>query len=116
SNCWPRRQAERVRSLDGTCGLEPNSDPRPRKSGYMPGTELLFRDDAYVRESAATVMVAEGGRVQLDRTIFYPQGGGQPGDRGSFITEDGRVFRVTDTRKGVGADGVIHLVEGDAAG
>ncbi|HXR95495.1 MAG TPA: alanyl-tRNA editing protein [Rhizomicrobium sp.] len=82
----------------------------------MPGTELLFRDDAYVRESAATVMVAEGGRVQLDRTIFYPQGGGQPGDRGSFITEDGRVFRVTDTRKGVGADGVIHLVEGDAAG
>ena len=82
----------------------------------MPGTELLFRDDAYLRQSAATVTVAEGGQVQLDRTIFYPLGGGQPGDRGTFTTQDGRVFRVTDTRKGEGPDGVIHLIEGDGTG
>ena len=46
-------------------------------------TELLFRDDAYLRECPAEIISVEGGMVQLDRTIFYPLGGGQPGDRGT---------------------------------
>lgn len=79
----------------------------------MPDTQLLFRDDAYLREAAATVVTAENGQVQLDRTIFYPLGGGQPGDRGTLTAEDGRIFKVTDTRKGELPNSVIHLVEGD---
>lgn len=82
----------------------------------MTGTELLFREDAYLREAAATVAAAEGAQVQLDRTIFYPLGGGQPGDRGTLTTEDGRVFRVVDTKKGDAPNSVIHLVEGDTSG
>ena len=39
-------------------------------------TELLFRDDAYLRESTATVTGIDERGVVLDRTIFYPQGGG----------------------------------------
>lgn len=83
----------------------------------MPGpTELLFRDDAYLRSSAATVVAVEAGQVQLDRTIFYPLGGGQPGDRGTLQTAEGRIFRVTDTRKGEGPGSVIHLMGPDATG
>ena len=80
------------------------------------GAQLLFRDDAYLKSAQAVVAAAEGGQVQLDRTIFYPLGGGQPGDRGTLETVDGRVFRVTDTRKGEGPNSVIHVIAGDAAG
>ncbi|HWF64161.1 MAG TPA: alanyl-tRNA editing protein, partial [Rhizomicrobium sp.] len=76
-------------------------------------TELLFRDDSYLRASPAEIVAVEGGMVQLDRTVFYPLGGGQPGDRGTLTTEDGRIFRVTDTKKGEGPLSVIHLVEGE---
>lgn len=78
-------------------------------------TQLLFRDDAYLKSATATVVAVEGGQVQLDRTIFYPLGGGQPGDRGTLETGDGRIFRVADTRKGDAPDSVIHLMGEDAA-
>jgi misacylated tRNA(Ala) deacylase len=86
------------------------------KARAMSATQLLFREDAYLRECHAAVTVAEGGQVQLDRTVFYPLGGGQAGDRGTFETEDGRIFRVSDSRKGEGPDHVMHLIEGDASG
>jgi misacylated tRNA(Ala) deacylase len=76
-------------------------------------TELLFRDDSYLRASPAEIVAVERGMVQLDRTVFYPLGGGQPGDRGTLTAEDGRIFRVTDTKKGEGPSSVIHLVEGE---
>ena len=76
-------------------------------------TDLLFRDDAYLRNSAASVVAVEGGQIRLDRTIFYPLGGGQPGDRGTLQTAEGHIFRVVDTRKGEAPNSVIHLVEGD---
>lgn len=82
----------------------------------MPGAQLLFRDDAYLRESAATVVAVDGGQIQLDRTIFYPLGGGQPGDRGTLTTGTGQIFRVIDTRKGESPDSIIHLIEGDTGG
>jgi len=78
-------------------------------------TDLLFRDDAYLRDATASVLAVDAGQVQLDRTVFYPLGGGQAGDRGTLQTAEGLIFRVTDTRKGEAPDSVIHLVEGDTA-
>lgn len=78
-------------------------------------TELLFRDDAYLRDGTASVLAVDGGQVQLDRTVFYPLGGGQAGDRGVIKAAGGLIFRVNDTRKGEAQDSVIHLVEGDTA-
>jgi len=73
-------------------------------------TDLLFRDDAYLREAVARVTgVGEQG-VVLDRTIFYPQGGGQVGDTGALVRENGDVVPVTDTRKGESPDSVVHMV------
>ena len=61
-------------------------------------TELLFRDDAYLRETTATVeaMTDQGGIV-LDRTIFYAMGGGQPGDRGRIRRADGSEIAIVNT-------------------
>jgi len=82
----------------------------------MPGvTDLLFRDDAYLRNSTASVVGVDGAHIQLDRTIFYPLGGGQPGDRGTLQLPGGQLFQVVDTRKGETPNSVIHMIEGDAA-
>jgi misacylated tRNA(Ala) deacylase len=54
-------------------------------------TELLFRDDAYLQDCAATVLgINERGGVVLDRTCFYATSGGQPGDKGAMIDAAGR--------------------------
>ena len=76
--------------------------------------ELLFRDDAYLRECSALIMRVDATGVVLSRTVFYPAGGGQAGDSGSLALPDGRVLRVTDTRKGQGDDEVIHLLDPDS--
>lgn len=53
-------------------------------------TELLFRADAYQNETPAIVLaVDERGGIELDRTVFYATGGGQPGDAGLLVTADG---------------------------
>ena len=70
-------------------------------------TERLYYQDAYLKEADATVIGIDGDAVMLDRTIFYPEAGGQPGDRGMIGP-----FRVVDTRKG--EDGTpLHIVPGD---
>ena len=79
----------------------------------MPPTELLFRADAYARTCEATVGAVEPGTVRLDRTVFYPMGGGQPGDTGVLRAGDGTAFQVLDTRKGEGGDDVLHLIDPD---
>ncbi|MEM7693657.1 MAG: alanyl-tRNA editing protein [Pseudomonadota bacterium] len=61
-------------------------------------TEPLFRDDAYLTTAAATVVGLGEGTVILDRSLFYPAGGGQPGDTGTLELADGTVLPVTDTR------------------
>src|SRR5436305_15272259 len=74
-------------------------------------TEMLFRDDAYLRETTATVVHADGAGVVLDRTGFYPRGGGQAGDAGLLQREDGSVIRIGDTVKGATPDAVLHVPE-----
>ena len=72
-------------------------------------TELLFRDDAYLQRTTARVLLAGERGIELDRTIFYPAGGGQPGDTGTLIRENGERLVVIDTRKGDSIDSVVHL-------
>ena len=62
-------------------------------------TEELFREDATLAECEASVVSAGPEGVGLDRTVFYPLGGGQAGDRGTLRLADGRELRIADTRK-----------------
>ena len=77
-------------------------------------TQELFRDDAYLREcNAAVVSVGEQGIV-LDRTVFYPLGGGQAGDTGKLVLADGTPLAILDTRKckdseGRPTHGIAHV-------
>jgi len=76
-------------------------------------TEELFREDSYLRECEATVTRAEPGKVILDRTVFYPTGGGQPGDQGVLVMPDGSELAITDTVKDVA--GIAHLCDEGSA-
>lgn len=78
-------------------------------------TELLFRDDAYLQRCTARIVSADEQGIRLDRTVFYPMGGGQPGDRGTLRLADGRMVVVADTRKGAAPDDVLHIPAPDAA-
>jgi len=71
-------------------------------------TELLFRDDAYLKTATARVVAVRDGKVELDRTIFYPLGGGQPGDTGFLVRAGGERLVVADTRKGESPGAVAH--------
>jgi misacylated tRNA(Ala) deacylase len=75
-------------------------------------TEALFREDSYLRECQATVVEAGPGSIVLDRTVFYPMGGGQPGDTGT-ISWDGGSVKINDTRYG-DAGAIRHLTDNDA--
>ncbi|HKQ25114.1 MAG TPA: alanyl-tRNA editing protein [Burkholderiales bacterium] len=72
-------------------------------------TELLFYTDAYLKSCEAAVLSADGRGIVLDRTVFYPLGGGQPGDVGLLRTEDGREVVIADTRKGDVPGTVLHV-------
>lgn len=71
-------------------------------------TELLFRDDAYLQSCEATVIAADSTGIRLDRTVFYPMGGGQLGDTGLLRLADGAEIAILDTVKGADADDVLH--------
>ncbi len=77
-------------------------------------TEELFREDSYLKDCTATVTASAPGRIVLDRTVFYPTGGGQPGDTGVLALADGTEIEVLDTVKD-DASGVVHVVADDAA-
>ena len=72
-------------------------------------TDLLFREDAYLRTATATVRAVTERGVELDRTIFYPLGGGQPGDVGAFIRANGDRIPIVDARKGEAVNSVVHI-------
>ena len=70
--------------------------------------EELFRQDAYLKEAGAAVTAVEDRGVRLDRSIFYPTGGGQPGDTG-VLRWDGGEAKVVDTLKAEGGDVLLVL-------
>jgi misacylated tRNA(Ala) deacylase len=74
-------------------------------------TEFLYETDAYLRDVEARVVAQEGQSVALDRTAFYPGGGGQPCDKGALIHR-GVVLAVTEVRRREGLG--WHTVLGTA--
>jgi misacylated tRNA(Ala) deacylase len=84
-------------------------------------TDDLFRADAYLRECEARILhIDDEGGIVLDRTVFYPLGGGQAGDSGVLVLADGRELAIADTRKAKDAEGqptaaILHLPAPDAA-
>jgi Ser-tRNA(Ala) deacylase AlaX len=76
--------------------------------GFEMGTETLFWKDPYMKEFEARVVSANGKEVVLDRTCFFPQGGGQVGDTG-FLND----VRVVDTRKDENYN-ITHFLEREA--
>ncbi|MEM2870295.1 MAG: alanyl-tRNA editing protein [Thermoplasmata archaeon] len=78
----------------------------------MSATELLYMagvEGNYIKEFEAVVTERGPGWVALDRTAFYPEGGGQPSDTGELVFEGGRA-RVTDVQK---RDTVRHFIDGE---
>lgn len=73
--------------------------------------ELLFRDDAYLKSCEAVVVSVSEEGLRLDKTVFYPMGGGQPGDSGSLTLETGERIPVADTRKGESHEDVVHVLD-----
>jgi misacylated tRNA(Ala) deacylase len=72
-------------------------------------TDLLFRDDAYLRVASARVLAVNEQGIELDRTIFYPLGGGQLGDAGTLLRASGERIVIADTRKGDAVGSVLHI-------
>jgi misacylated tRNA(Ala) deacylase len=70
-------------------------------------TQDLFRQDAYLQECSAKVVAVTDEGVVLDRTVFYPLGGGQAGDAGWLVLVDGSAVAIGDTRKCKDAEGKL---------
>ena len=70
-------------------------------------TDKLYYIDGYLRETEATVVSVTEKGIILNRTVFYPEGGGQPGDRGWFGT-----FHIIDTQKDEDGN-PLHIIKGD---
>ena len=75
-------------------------------------TELLFNENSYLENCEATITSLENNTIQLDRTIFYAESGGQPGDVGEITLND-RVLKVIDTQKGNNPKKIHHIIEGE---
>lgn len=76
-------------------------------------TEELFRHDAYLKDCASIIIDKTDRGVILDRTVFYPEGGGQPGDRGELTFSNGTDLVIADTQQL--PDGRIEHIAEDAS-
>ena len=76
--------------------------------------ELLFRDDPYLTSCEAKVTAVDETGIRLDRTVFYPEGGGQPGDVGTLRLADGSKIEIVDARKGQDHEDVVHIAAADS--
>lgn len=78
-------------------------------------TTEIFRQDSYVKTCPAVVTGIDERGVQFDQTVFYPTGGGQPGDTGTCITAGGDKIAITDTIKDRETGDHIHCIDADNA-
>ena len=75
-------------------------------------TEKLYLTDSYLKEFRARVTSMDGNMIYLDKTAFYPSGGGQPSDSGTLVDEVSHKSAVIiDVEKN--GDGVAHMAEGE---
>lgn len=72
-------------------------------------TEALYQNDAYLKRFDGDVVTVTPEGVLLDRTAFYPSGGGQPSDMGQLSLPEGGTVRVIDVRKT--QDGILHVLD-----
>jgi misacylated tRNA(Ala) deacylase len=72
-------------------------------------TQTLFREDTYRTETDAAVVTSEPRGIALDRTVFYPQGGGQSGDRGTLLLEDGTAVPIVSTIYDADRTTILHV-------
>lgn len=72
-------------------------------------TEDLFREDARLTQCDAKVLTLDERGIVLDRTVFYPLGGGQAGDAGVLRLANGREISIADTRKGAAPGEILHV-------
>lgn len=77
----------------------------------MSEVRRAYYDDSYRKELKAIVTAVNGEWIEFDQTIFYPMGGGQPGDTGVVIGRDGSGYKVLDTRKGDSNDQIKHQLD-----
>lgn len=77
-------------------------------------TLFVFRDDPYAQSCTATVVRADERGIVLDRSVFYPTGGGQPGDSGT-LNHGGGTIAIVEARKGETPESVLHIPAPGAA-
>lgn len=82
----------------------------------MATTHAAYYDDSYRKEQDATVIDCNGEWIEFDTTIFYPMGGGQPGDTGTLGTGGGETLRIVDTRKGEAPGQILHQLDSEGHG
>jgi len=78
-------------------------------------TEEIFRGDSYAKSCEARVEAADERGIRLDRTVFYPEGGGQPGDTGVLRRADGAEVAIIDTLKDRETGDIVHVSGGGSA-
>lgn len=69
----------------------------------------LFRQDSYQQSCETCVISSSSNGIILESTVFYPTGGGQPGDIGHLLFADGTRIEIIDTRKGPEQDQILHI-------
>ncbi|MDA0792007.1 MAG: alanyl-tRNA editing protein [Proteobacteria bacterium] len=79
-------------------------------------THASYYDDAYTTRLTTEIVGIEGASIVLANTIFYPTGGGQPGDTGQLTTNDGRTMTIIDTVKSRDTGEITHEVESPGHG
>ena len=82
----------------------------------MSDVRKAYYDDSYQKTLLATITAVDGDWIEFDQTLFYPLGGGQPGDTGVLVIPDGSQYKVIDTRKSDAPGQIKHQVDTDAHG